>query len=651
MCGISGVFTFSSSAPRPDIDVVRRMTSALAHRGPDGEGLWRAPDGAAVLGHRRLAIVDLSAAAAQPMVSDDGAVAITYNGEVYNHEALRAEAEAKGHVFRSRSDTEAVLRLYEERGGAVVNDLDGMFAFAIYDGRRRELVLARDRLGKKPLYYMLTQDAIVFASEIKALLRYPGTRIRVNEEGLYHYLTYLVVPAPATMFEGIYKLPAGHRMTVSDSGRVSLEAYWDPMPRSVQVTGTDLDAALRERLEQAVAKRLMSDVPVGVLFSGGVDSSLNAGMFSRLVSDPVRTFTVGFENTPAFRDEMPDARAMAGMIGSRHHEVRVSAADCLGFMDDMAYIQDEPTADPVCVPLYFVTRLVRSTGTPVVHVGEGADEAFCGYPNYLRILDRERRWWRPLGALPRSVMLAASRTAAAFGPPSGPWTKGVDIVRRRALGQQLFLSAAVGFYELEKPSILDRGFRHRWRGLDSFEVVRPYHDRIRSALGNPTPLETMTYVEMRLRLPELLLMRIDKMAMANSVEARAPFLDQRLVEFALSAPEEFKLRDGIAKEPLKRLAAQYFPRARMYKAKTGFGAPIREWFGSSLGQSFRASLAANREGLGQYFDIDELERRSLAPVKRVNDAFQLWTVFNFVKWYERFVAAAPAFADRNSGLS
>jgi asparagine synthase (glutamine-hydrolysing) len=649
MCGIAGVFTFRHGARPPDVDVVQRMTDALAHRGPDGDGVWRSPDRAAVLGHRRLAIVDLSAAASQPMVSDDGAIAITYSGEVYNHEALRPVVESKGHVFRSRSDTEAVLRLYEERGRAVVDELDGMFAFAIYDGRSRELLLVRDRLGKKPLYYTVTEDSIVFASEIKAILKYPGVPVEVNERGLYHYLTYLVVPAPETMFAGIHKLPAGHRMVVSGSGRVSVEQYWEPLPRKLDLAGVDLDDELRERLERSVAKRLMSDVPVGVLFSGGVDSSLNAAMFGKVAAEPVRTFTVGFRDAVGFRDETRTAADMAALTGSCHHEVRVGEDDCLAVLDDIAYAQDEPMADPVCLPLYFVTRLARETGTPVVHVGEGADEAFCGYANYRRILARHRRWWTPLSAGPAWLAGAAWHTASALGPRRGDWIKGVDILRRRRLGQELFLSAAVGHYELEKASILAPDFRDRCRGVDSYDVVRPFHERVRQALGDPTPLEVMTYIELRLRLPELLLMRIDKMAMANAVEARAPFLDWALVEFALSVPEAFKLRDGVAKEPLKRLATRFFPRPLVYRPKSGFGAPIATWFNGSLGRRFRAGLAAHGGALGRYFDVAALERRSRTPVRGVNEAFQRWAILNFMLWYERFVVGRGSAGMRTGG--
>jgi asparagine synthase (glutamine-hydrolysing) len=637
MCGICGVYYFADTGLRAETSLLSRMVATMHHRGPDGQGTWISDDGRVGLGHARLSIVDLTDDGAQPMSNETGSVHVTFNGEIYNHAELRAELTRRGHRYRSRTDTEDIVHRFEEVGEDVVLDLDGMFGLAVYDSATGDLLLARDRLGIKPLYYAEIPGGIVFASEAKAILQHPAVRAEVDPEALYHYLTYLVPPAPRTLFRGVQKLPAGHLLRVDRTGRVRVRQYWDALPRQFDTRGVDLDERLEALFADSVRKHMMSDVPVGVLFSGGVDSSLNAAYFRDHTTEPVRTFNVGFEGSTVLRDESAFASEMAGLLGTEHHQVRITERQFIDFITHLPFYQDEPIADPVCIPLYFVTKLARDTGTIVVHVGEGADETFTGYDNYLRFIRWHDRYWRPLSKLPSGALRLAAGIGGLLGPSSGRAAKITDILNRAGRGQELFMSSAVAYYEQEKAGILAPGFRARMRDVDSFDAVRPHYDRLRNSVENPTFLEMLTYVELKQRLPELLLARVDKLGMANSIEARVPFLDYRLVEFALSVPQHYKVHGGVGKAPLKRLAARRIPADRIFRPKSGFGAPIQEWFRSALGERFRALLTRHGDAVGEYLDVSALVARSRGPLPRVNDAFQLWTVFNFVQWFATYV--------------
>ncbi|MEK7800001.1 MAG: asparagine synthase (glutamine-hydrolyzing), partial [Acidobacteriota bacterium] len=367
------------------------------------------------LGHRRLSIVDLSPAGRQPMANEDGTIWITFNGEIYNHVRLRRDLEARGHIYRSRTDTETLLHLYEEEGPKFVRLLQGMFALAIRDGRRKELLLVRDRIGVKPLYYAVLPGTILFASEIKAILEHPRVSRRIDLAAFYHYLTFIAAPAPRTLFQGVHKLPPATRVTIDGQGAIRSETWWDPMdaPPEEGARYDDADfcaARIRDLLAQAIEKRMMADVPFGVFLSGGLDSSANVALMARIMDRPVRTFSVGFKDHPAL-NEFVYARKVAALFKTDHHEVEIGWRDLLDFMPEMLFHQDEPIADWVCVPLHYVARLARQTGTIVVQVGEGSDEQFFGYDHYLRMYRNQARFVRPLMSLPRSLRLMAYHSA------------------------------------------------------------------------------------------------------------------------------------------------------------------------------------------------------------------------------------------------
>jgi asparagine synthase (glutamine-hydrolysing) len=385
MCGICGVLAFNDNFAC-DERVTVAMRDTMVHRGPDDHGLWLSPTGHVALGHRRLSIVDVSHFGHQPMSNEDGSVWVSFNGEIYNHAELRAELQSRGHHYRSQCDTETIVHLYEEEGERCVERLDGMFALAIWDERRRRLLLARDRLGKKPLYWAKTAEGLVFASEIKALLRHPAISADLDVTAFSDYLTFVCTPAPSTMFAGISKLSPAELMTVNADGDIRSEIYWTPMSSQATEALADrsedeLSERLLELLRGSIAKRMMSDVPFGVFLSGGVDSSTNVALMSELMSEPVRTFSVAFRQHERY-NELEYAREIARLFKTDHHEVLIDVEDLVSFLPEMVHHQDEPIADWVCVPLYYVSKLARDSGTvsrlPELHRRRGPSTPLLG---------------------------------------------------------------------------------------------------------------------------------------------------------------------------------------------------------------------------------------------------------------------------------
>src|SRR6266851_1122365 len=414
MCGICGVLNFGSSAMPVEDSTLRQMADTLRHRGPDDDGYYVSPDHHLGFGFRRLSIVDLTTGE-QPMSNEDDSIWLIYNGEIYNHADHRPGLEGRGHRFRSRCDAEVILHLYEEYGPDCVDHLRGMFAFAIWDSRRRRLLLARDRIGVKPLYFAALPRTLLFGSEIKALLGHPALSAQLSEQALSLYLTFAATPAPGTLFEGIEKLPPGHRLIVdADTGRRTLERYWQPLPDPAELGRQRAPEEYVEHLEalvrESIGLRMMSDVPYGAFLSGGVDSSLNVALMAELADRPVSTFSVAIEGDAA-SDELAFARTVAERYSTQHHEIVVGDQDFLNYLPDLVWHQDEPLADPVCVPLHAISEEARRSGTRVVQVGEGSDELFSGYTSYAFFTDFHRRVWRPYQYIPGVLR----RTAASLG--------------------------------------------------------------------------------------------------------------------------------------------------------------------------------------------------------------------------------------------
>ncbi|MCA1645781.1 MAG: asparagine synthase (glutamine-hydrolyzing), partial [Chloroflexi bacterium] len=452
MCGICGVLNFGSTATPVDEPMLRRMADTMHHRGPDADGYFVAPDHQIGFGFRRLSIVDLSTGD-QPMSNEDDSIWLVFNGEIYNHADHRPGLEARGHQFRSRCDAEVILHLYEEYGPDCVDHLRGMFAFAIWDSRRRRLLLARDRIGVKPLYFAALPRTVVFGSEIKALLGHPALTPRLDEQALSLYLTFAATPAPSTLFAGIEKLPPGHRLLVdAKTGRRSLERYWQPLPDPAELRVRRAPEEYVERLEglvrESIGLRMMSDVPYGAFLSGGVDSSLNVALMAELADRPVSTFSVAIEGDVA-SDELQFARAIAQKYGTQHHEVTIGDQDFLDYLPKLVWHQDEPLADPVCVPLHAVSEAARQTGTKVVQVGEGSDELFSGYTSYAFFSDFHRRVWRPYQLVPGIVRQVIAGGAQHVLSPDR-----ADVLQRAADSGELFWGGAIPFYDTHKHALL-----------------------------------------------------------------------------------------------------------------------------------------------------------------------------------------------------
>ena len=625
MCGFAGIVRFDTRQ-HVDVERLRRMRDVMSHRGPDGSGLF--VDGAVGLAHRRLAIVDVSSAGEQPMTNEDGTVWIAFNGEIYNHASLRPRLEAAGHRYRSRCDTETIVHQYEEDGARVVEKLQGMFAFAIWDKNRQELLLARDRLGIKPLYYADTGRELVFGSEIKSIFASGCLRARFNEEVLPEYLSTRFVSGDDTFFHGVRKLLPGHVLTWSAAQGLRTHRYWQLPAPSPELNRIPFDVQakdLRARLEAAVESHLMSDVPLGVFLSGGLDSSALAAMTARHASGRVQSFSVGFAEEEA--NELPYARMVAKAIGAEHRDVTVTPSDFFEALPHLVWHEDEPIAFPSSVPLYFVARLARNH-VKVVLTGEGADELFLGYNRY-RVTMWNDRLGRPYwAAAPKAMRDGVRRMMHAF--PS----------RLGRLGERTFLALDPGirslFLEnfavhtgdfmrqlLSRPQMLD--------GRDPYAVqMRCYEDAPGSVLDRLSRTDLQTYLHE-------LLMKQDQMSMAASIESRVPFLDDRLVEHVAKLPSDRKIRMWQTKAIFREAVRDLIPHQILTRKKMGFPVPVGRWLREGFSPIVREFVLGPRATSRGYFDRAALVR--MADEHRAGHGAhgdRLWLLVNLEIWQRIF---------------
>src|SRR4029077_8436207 len=531
MCGINGVLSFTNSAFRVSEHYLTRMRDVMSHRGPDGAGNFISPDRRLGLGHRRLAIIDLSEKAAQPMTNEDGTLWVTFNGEIYNHVEIRDELERRGgHRWKTdHSDTEVILHAFEEWGIDCLQKFRGMFAIALWDAKQHQLWLIRDRIGVKPLYYSLHHGRITFASEIKALLQDEQQQRGVNEEALYYYLSFNATPAPHTLFSGIRKLAPGTWLRVNRDGHVQESRYWDVWDHTKPLTNVseeEIAERLLSELRTSVKLRKISDVPVGVFCSGGIDSITNAGLFSEGDGQPVRTFSIGYDKEyESYPSELPYARKIAHAVGADHHELLLRENDLLDSLSLIIRHQDEPLADPVCMPVYFVSKLARDNGVIVCQVGEGSDELFCGYKYWKDSLRLQRlNNLLPIPSALRNLGIAWLNFAERGRKASYDRQFSCEVLRRALSNRPVFWGGAEVFSDSQKKNLLSPRLRKTFGGLSSWEAIASIRRRFEEKAWEPSPLHWMTYLDLNLRLPELLLMRVDKMSMAVSLEARVPFL-------------------------------------------------------------------------------------------------------------------------------
>jgi asparagine synthase (glutamine-hydrolysing) len=631
MCGISGVLAFHNSSFTVTEEFVVRMRDTMTHRGPDGGGVWISPDKRVGLGHRRLSIIDLSDAASQPMSNIDGSLQIVFNGEIYNHAEIRRELEQLGHREwkTDHSDTEVILHAFQEWGISCLERFRGMFAIGLWDAIARRLWLIRDRIGIKPLYYSIHHGRITFASEIKALLQVPDQVRAVNEEALFHYLSFVTTPAPSTLFEGICKLPPGSFLTIDAAGQYRQERYWDVLDRTTPLTGIseeEIAEHLITELRTSVALRTVSDVPVGIFLSGGIDSSTNAALFSECASGRVKTFSVGYDkNYRGCESELPYAKEFAERIGAVHHGRVLTQDDFIEFLPRMIHLQDEPIADPVCMPVYYVSKLARDNGVIVAQVGEGSDELFWGYGYWKQIFDLMQ--WNAY-PVPRFAKRCGLTALKLLGKSHSPQ---YDLLRRAVDGVPIFWSGFEGFPHQAKLDVLSPRLRQHFKSLTSWEAIRPTYERFLQKSWETTPVKWMTYADLNLRLPELLLMRVDKMGMGVSLEARVPFLDHKFVELAMSIPESTITGPHESKHILKKAVRGLIPDDIIDRKKQGFGVPIYEWFFERFGEF------AKRELMEFCKKTDFLDHLTVMKIMQEGRGWQAWFLLNFALWWKEFI--------------
>ena len=634
MCGIAGCLVIEKGGFQVTDPYLISMRDAMVHRGPDGGGTWISPDGRVGLAHRRLSIIDLSTAASQPMCNEDGTVWVSFNGEIYNHAEIRRELiKIGGHTWKTdHSDTEVILHAFEQWGIECLTRFRGMFAIAIWDMRSRELWLIRDRIGIKPLYYSLHHGRLTFASEIKALLKDPDQPRAVNEEAFYHFLSFLTSPSPDTLFTGIHKLPAGTWMCIQENGETRTEKYWDVWDHTQPLTGVsekEICDRLLVELREAVQLRKVSDVPVGIFLSGGVDSSTNAALFSEGEGGTVKTFTIGYQGTnDSYENETVYAKQMAGLVGAQYHERLLSLDDLVNFVPEMVRLQDEPIADPVCVPLYYVCKLARDNGVIVCQLGEGADELFWGYPYWKRMLSLQNADDLPVPSFVKSLGLACLKFMGKGDSLYAEW------LRRGAADVPVFWGGADEFTDSEKQKLVSPRLRKKFKGYTSWEALRPIRKRFEEKAWEKSNLNWMSYLDLSVRLPELLLMRVDKMSMGVSLEGRVPFLDHKFVEFAMSIPSEMKTRNGTLKHLLKTAVRGIVPDELINRKKRGFGIPMHEWFYERLGGLMEKEL----EGFCKRTDL--LDFGTVKGYIAERKAYPLWYLYNFALWHKQYIEAS-----------
>ncbi len=634
MCGICG---FVSLRGKETIakDSLVAMNNVIDYRGPDDAGTYFS--GAVKdckftvgLGHRRLSIIDLSALGHQPMSNEDGTIWVVYNGEIYNFIELKDYLVSKGHVFRSHTDTEVIIHMYEEKGEACVEHFRGMFAFALWDDRKKMLFCCRDRLGIKPFYYYADNEQLIFGSEVKSILKSGKVNTRTNDKVINAYFTFGYVPAPHTMFEGIYKLRPGHSLTCVN-GKVEIRQYWDIADIEISADKNEkyYIGQFRELLDECVKMRLVSDVPLGVFLSGGIDSSTVVGIMNKFAGEGrVKTFCVGYQDKQA--SELEYARIVANKFNTDHHEYCLEPTDFYSFIPKLVWHFDEPVVEAAAIPLYFISKLAREHVT-VLLSGEGADELFGGYPiyKYMRMIERYRR-------IPGFIR--SGITDSLFGTLAGKgsrkksskylaWSK--LPLEQRYFGVSTELTGGV------KANLYSDDFLHdeSWH-LSLTDLVAPYYSKV----AHKDPLSKMLYLDTKVWLPDDLLVKADKMSMATSVELRVPFLDYKMVEFAASVPSKYKVSGWTTKYLLKKSVEDLLPRQIIHRRKRGFPVPIGAWFKGDFGEKAREVLLGQKFLGRGYFKKESIEQMIRVHESGKDDfSKQLFSMIVFEVWHNVFL--------------
>ena len=625
MCGICGIFD-AEGRGESQAALVRRMSDSLAHRGPDNDGFYE--DAHCLLGHRRLKIIDLSPLGKQPMTNEDQTLWISFNGEIYNYLELRPGLVQRGHQLRSQSDTEVMLHLYEEEGENFLKRLNGMFALALWVKRTGRLLLARDRFGKKPIYYWSDGRRLLFGSELKALLADSQVPRELDHEALSQYLALGYIPCPRTIFKNIWKLPPASFLTVerTPEGRIKMrgpERYWNlryqPNP---SLTEEDCVAQIRELVNDAVRIRMFSDVPLGAFLSGGLDSSTVVAAMAGISTQPVETFSIGFDQETF--DEMPYAETVAKKFGTNHHTFRCTP-NALEVLPVLAHHYDEPFADSSMVPTYYVSKIAREHVT-VALSGDGGDEVFAGYTRYDNGMQR-RGWAR---YLPEPLIRAAFRIATDVYPVG---SRGWGILHRNSLAPLDSYVADVSIFQPREMKAVLNGARANVNG-DVFGLARQWA----AGTGSAEFLSQMQYVDQMLYLPDDILVKVDRASMAVSLETRAPLLDYRIAELLATVPADMRYRNRTKKYLLKKAVTGRLPDSIIHRSKMGFGVPLKHWFRQDAAGFARETLLSQRARERGVLHTAEVERTlNRHAAGRRDFSSKLWALLFFEVWCQKWM--------------
>ena len=624
MCGICGKLIFDRAATIAPA-LMKAMADTISHRGPDDEGYY--VSGPVGFGFRRLSIIDLNTGH-QPICNEDGTVWIVFNGEIYNYQELRQQLQAKGHAFSTQTDTEVIVHLYEEFGEGCVEKLRGMFAFAIWDDRQKTLLLARDRVGIKPLYYWLSDKSVIFGSEIKAILADPEATPEVLPAMIDRFLTFYYVPGEETLFRNIRKLTPGSYMVVK-GGEVQIKPYWDlhfsPVPQTIQ----EAEEKLLALLEESVHLHMIADVPVGLLLSGGVDSTAMLDFAVGKTDRTLSSFTLGFSE-PGLADERPYARLAASQYGTRHHETTITAKEFADFLPKFAWYMEEPVCEPQAVALYYVSRLARDY-VKVLISGEGGDEAFAGYQTYRGIL-----WLERLKSILRPLNRTLSSGLTGVNRVLGSHRVGKYAPLMRLPFEDYYYSRTSSpfhYFNAHANELYSKDFAASADKDYSLAAVTKY-------LGNGAgrgKINRMLYVDIKTSLPDDLLLKADKMTMANSIELRVPFLDHKILEFAASLPENFKVRGFTTKFIAKRALRHRVPREILERRKAGFPVPYESWFRKEL-KGWISAILLDRETLSRgYFNCGCIEQMISKDSRSGGLSRELFSLVALELWHRAFL--------------
>lgn len=625
MCGICGIYNYKSQRPIP-VELLREMTTTMVHRGPDHEGYYT--DGAIGLGMRRLRIIDLQGGD-QPMANVDKSIWVVFNGEIYNYKDLRVDLEAHGHQFRTSSDTEVIIHAYEEYGLDCVTHFHGMFAFALWDRQGGRFMLARDRIGIKPLYYRIDANGIVFGSELKPILLYEGKAPEIDLEALDAYLTLEYVPSPLSIVAGVRKLPAGHIMSVVN-GQMRQRCYWDVPQATLSGGESEIAEGLLDRLRKAVESHLVSDVPLGVLLSGGMDSSTVAALMSASGGGQIKTFSIGFDD-PSY-NELKYARALARHVNADHHEL-IIRPDAVQLAEQLMTFLDEPLGDVSVFPTFLVSQLARQHVT-VALGGDGGDELFAGYDHY--IADKLALRY---GRLPTFLRRGVIEPLLSSLPP-GRAKKGiVNRLKRFVAGlrypPELAHARWMVFYdEVEKQALFTGDLAAQRSQADAYSYVARYLWRN----GTRPQLNDQLYADLKTYLADDILVKVDRMSMAVSLEARVPFLDHGVVEYAFSIPASLKLRGFTRKYILRKAVSRLLPQSILARGKEGFSIPMKNWLRGELRPMMMDLLSPGRLQRQGWFEPDYVQQLIAEHLaERANHSHRLWPLMVFQLWCDRYL--------------